>query len=146
MTAARSTMSDTMHLRRTIGQLGRIALHSSRNARSAPVSPTDVHVCHMVRSKIASTSMVKSPDLSSGHENLLDAIMTLSDHDLHLPSAAILLKPSLPTCEGGMAKYKWEWDKSVTKRSNRGLRASRPLALPQESQEPSSEWLAAHST
>ena len=85
MTAARSTMSDTMHLRRTIGQLGRIALHSSRNARSAPVSPTDVHVCHMVRSKIASTSMVKSPDLSSGHENLLDAIMTLSDHDLHLP-------------------------------------------------------------
>ena len=85
MTAARSTMSDTMHLRRTIGQLGRIALHSSRNARSAPVSPTDVHVCHMVRSKIASTSMVKSPDLSSGHENLLDAIMTLSQNDLHFP-------------------------------------------------------------
>ena len=84
MTAARSTMSDTMHLRRTIGQLGRIALHSSRNARSAPVSPTDVHVCHMVRSKIASTSMVKSPDLSSGHENLLDAIMTLSQNDFHL--------------------------------------------------------------
>ena len=29
--------------------------------------------------------MVKSPDLSSGHENLLDAIMTLSHNDLHFP-------------------------------------------------------------
>lgn len=40
MTAARSTMLDNHYLRRTMGQLGRIALHLSRNGRSAPVSPT----------------------------------------------------------------------------------------------------------
>ena len=81
MTAARSTMTDTMRLRRTTGQLVQIALHSSRNGRSAPVIPTGVHIVPLVRSQVASTSMVKSPDLSSGHENLLDAIMTHSDHD-----------------------------------------------------------------
>ena len=40
MTAVRCTMSDTMYIGRTTGQLVRIALRSLRNARSAPISPT----------------------------------------------------------------------------------------------------------
>ena len=51
MTAVRCTMSDTMYIGRTTGQLVRIALHSFGFARSAPVSPTGVHVCHLVWSK-----------------------------------------------------------------------------------------------
>ena len=53
MTAARSTMLDNHYLRRTMGQLGRIALHLSRNGRSAPVIPTGVHIVPLVRGHVA---------------------------------------------------------------------------------------------
>ena len=44
------------------------------------------------------------------------------------------------------AKYMWELSKSVTKGSYRCFQDSRPLALPQESPEPSRDMPAAHTT
>ena len=67
MTAVRCTMSDTMYIGRTTGQLVRIALRSLRNGRSAPISPTGVHVCPLVRSKpglvLHQTNMRNSDDV-----------------------------------------------------------------------------------
>ena len=57
MTAVRCTMSDTMYIGRTTGQLVRIALHSFGFARSAPLIPTGVHCCPSFGANQASSSI-----------------------------------------------------------------------------------------